>query len=174
MFGVGASLNTHLKYVIVDVENAHCQCVASTPQRETSDRCVFYVEIERVLRQWETEMSLVDKTQTRNDTIAMLRMDGDIYSSTNVVLRCLCLHVSTGGWIVVDDYDWTDGKNHSGRPLYPRRMTVDRYRLIHRVTEPLKRAIEGKYTPVSWVKNNTISAVRNSECKIGDYFGASF
>jgi hypothetical protein len=39
--------------------------------------------------------------------IAMLRMDGDLYSSTHVLLHCLVSAVPVGGWIVIDDYLWT-------------------------------------------------------------------
>ena len=39
--------------------------------------------------------------------IAFLRLDGDLYSSTKVCLEHLYPRVSSGGWVVVDDYNLT-------------------------------------------------------------------
>lgn len=39
------------------------------------------------------------------DQIALLRMDGDMYSSTTSILNALYDKVSTGGFVVVDDYN---------------------------------------------------------------------
>jgi len=36
--------------------------------------------------------------------IALLRLDGDWYESTRICLEGLCIHVSSGGIIVIDDY----------------------------------------------------------------------
>lgn len=42
------------------------------------------------------------------ETIAVLRLDGDLYESTIDPLRYLYDRVSKGGWIIVDDYDCFD------------------------------------------------------------------
>lgn len=39
------------------------------------------------------------------DTIAVLRLDGDMYESTIETLQSLYDKVSLGGWIIIDDYD---------------------------------------------------------------------
>jgi O-methyltransferase len=38
--------------------------------------------------------------------IAVLRLDGDMYESTITVLDALYDTVTSGGWVIVDDYDW--------------------------------------------------------------------
>lgn len=38
--------------------------------------------------------------------IAILRLDGDLYTSTKVVLENLYAHVTEKGWIIIDDYKW--------------------------------------------------------------------
>ena len=38
------------------------------------------------------------------DKIAILRLDGDMYKSTIIVLNYLFDKVSLGGWIIIDDY----------------------------------------------------------------------
>lgn len=48
------------------------------------------------------ETSLQD---TRIDKLAILRLDGDMYSSTIQVLDQLYDKVSVGGYIIIDDYD---------------------------------------------------------------------
>jgi hypothetical protein len=37
--------------------------------------------------------------------IAVLRLDADLYSSTQVIMKHLYPLVSQGGWIICDDYD---------------------------------------------------------------------
>ena len=43
--------------------------------------------------------------QARIDSIAVLRLDGDLYESTKVCIKHLYPLVSAGGWIIVDDWD---------------------------------------------------------------------
>ena len=38
------------------------------------------------------------------EQLALLRMDGDFYDATHDTLRSLYPRVSTGGWVIVDDY----------------------------------------------------------------------
>merc|ERR1740130_2379360 len=38
--------------------------------------------------------------------ISLLRLDGDLYTSTQVVLEHLYPFIQNGGWVVVDDYNW--------------------------------------------------------------------
>jgi hypothetical protein len=44
-----------------------------------------------------------------NQRIALLRLDGDLYDSTTVCLRCLYPQVADGGIIIIDDYQPWDG-----------------------------------------------------------------
>jgi len=86
-----------------------------------------------------------------NNSIAILRLDGDLYSSTKVVLDNLYPHVQIGGWTIIDDYDW--------RPEYAHeklcREAVDEYRNEHNVNESLTSEFgnpRGKKP--SWMKDH--------------------
>jgi O-methyltransferase len=43
------------------------------------------------------------------ERLAILRLDGDLYESTIIALRSLYKKVSTGGYVIVDDYGAIDG-----------------------------------------------------------------
>jgi hypothetical protein len=61
------------------------------------------------------------------ERIALLRMDGDLYSSTMDALKYLYPKVSPGGYVIVDDYN-----------SWPAcRQAVNEYRLEHGIREPL-------------------------------------
>jgi hypothetical protein len=64
------------------------------------------------------------------DQIAVLRLDGDLYSSTMDVLSNLYDKVSDGGYIIVDDYcldvcKWAIRDFREGRNIQDRIMTID-------------------------------------------------
>ncbi len=61
------------------------------------------------------------------ERLAILRLDGDMYSSTIQTLDALYRKVSPGGFIIVDDYILTGC-----------RQAVDDYRLQHDIREPLQ------------------------------------
>eukprot|EP00908_Phaeocystis_cordata_P017645 Transcript_290.p1 GENE.Transcript_290~~Transcript_290.p1 ORF type:complete len:890 (-),score=103.24 Transcript_290:238-2907(-) len=65
--------------------------------------------------------------------VALLRLDGDLYSSTEVVLRHFYPRVAEGGWTVIDDYDW-----HPDEPGVCRRA-VNEYRAHFSITSPITR-----------------------------------
>lgn len=58
------------------------------------------------------------------EKFALLRLDGDMYSSTIVALQALYPRLSPGGFIIIDDY-------HLG----PCKQAVDDYRKEHGITE---------------------------------------
>ena len=74
-------------------------------------------------------------------SIAMLRLDGDLYTSSRVVLEQLYPFVTSGGWVVIDDYK-----------AYPWcRRAVNEFRTAHgldNVTAPLTT----EYARPSWKK----------------------
>lgn len=73
--------------------------------------------------------------------IAVLRMDGDLYSSTMAVLKHLYPSVAEGGWLIIDDYKWyEDSKNGTCR------IAVDEYRAQWGITAP----IHSTYGRPSW------------------------
>lgn len=41
--------------------------------------------------------------------LALLRLDGDLYESTIVALRCLYPKLSAGGYVIIDDYGVSPG-----------------------------------------------------------------
>jgi O-methyltransferase len=59
---------------------------------------------------------------------ALVRLDGDTYEATKTSLECLYPGLSTGGYVVVDDYRTFEGC----------REAVDEFRREHGITEPLE------------------------------------
>ena len=66
--------------------------------------------------------------------IALLRLDGDVFTSTWDALVNFYDKVVPGGYIYIDDYDSFNGCKHA----------VDTYREKYDVTEPMIRILEGK------------------------------
>ncbi len=61
-------------------------------------------------------------------TIAVLRLDGDMYESTMDTLNALYAKVSPGGFVIVDDY---------GLPEDACKRAVHDFRNAHGLTEPI-------------------------------------
>lgn len=66
------------------------------------------------------------------DSIAILRIDADLYSSTLDVLNQLYSRVPPGGWVIIDDY----------HILPPCRQAVDEFRQQHGITDSLQEIDE--------------------------------
>jgi O-methyltransferase len=73
------------------------------------------------------------------DRIAVLRIDGDLYESTIQVLEALHPRVSTGGYVIVDDYN----------DIPACKAAVDDYRAAHTIDSPL---VEIDWTAVYWLR----------------------
>ncbi len=73
--------------------------------------------------------------------LAVLRMDGDLYESTMDILNALYHKVSTGGYIIVDDYHL----------LPPCKQAVSDFRSRTGITDPIQE-IDG--TGVFWKKSD--------------------
>lgn len=71
------------------------------------------------------------------DRLAVVRLDGDMYDSTMVALRAFYPKLSTGGFLIVDDYGAEPGC----------RAAVTDYRKEFSVTEPME---EIDWTGVYW------------------------
>lgn len=73
-----------------------------------------------------------DSLHTQQETlasrggIALLRVDGDLYSSTMQTLTLLYPLVNLGGWVVLDDYAVTESRD-----------ATTAYRKAHNITEPI-------------------------------------
>lgn len=78
------------------------------------------------------------------ERLALLRLDGDMYESTWVVLENLYGKVSTGGFIIIDDYGMIDGCNKA----------VDDFRIQNGITDELKLIgyVNGKPLGAYWQK----------------------
>ena len=63
------------------------------------------------------------------EQLALLRLDGDMYSSTRSALDALYPKVNSGGFCIVDDYFAIPGT----------RQAVDDYRAAHHIIEPIQR-----------------------------------
>jgi len=70
--------------------------------------------------------------------IAVLRMDGDLYTSTKVVLENLQSKVQTGGWIIIDDYRWKPEQSEGTKLC---KDAVDEYRTEHNITAPITESL---------------------------------
>ncbi len=73
------------------------------------------------------------------ESLAVLRLDGDLYESTFVALEALYPKVSPGGFVIVDDYG----------ALEPCRLAVDDFRSDHDIDEPI---VPVDWTGVHWRK----------------------
>jgi hypothetical protein len=62
------------------------------------------------------------------ERLALLRLDGDMYESTIVVLRNLYPKLSVGGYVIIDDYGMVPGCNRA----------VEDFRGEQNVSEPLQ------------------------------------
>jgi len=77
-----------------------------------------------------------------SDRIAILRLDGDLYESTIIPLMHLFDKVSTGGWIIVDDYECVPACKLairdflSGRGLTPDIRPIDGVGVFFEKTAP--------------------------------------
>ena len=90
-----------------------------------------------------------------NQSIALLRLDGDLYESTRVVLEHMFDDVAVGGHVIVDDYDWRPEKwakggvrNETTAIRKICKEAVDEYRLEHSIQSPITR----EYARPSWTK----------------------
>lgn len=73
------------------------------------------------------------------DRLSVLRLDGDMYSSTMDVLQNLYPKLSPGGYAIIDDYG----------AVAACRQAVDDYRQSHRIVEPIQKI---DWTGVFWRK----------------------
>lgn len=73
-------------------------------------------------------------------SLAVLRLDGDLYESQRDVLSALESRVSTGGFVIVDDYH-----------LPGCRQAVDEYRALNDITAPLQPVVPEEHS-VFWRK----------------------
>tara|TARA_B110001452_G_scaffold251659_1_gene240892 strand:- start:560 stop:1456 length:897 start_codon:yes stop_codon:yes gene_type:complete len=79
--------------------------------------------------------------------IALLRLDGDLYNSTRLVLDQLYEYVSPGGWVVIDDYDVHYGRGVGGKGC---RDAVNEFREAQ--SPPITSVVVRKYGKPAWQK----------------------
>ena len=80
-------------------------------------------------------------------TLAVLRVDGDMYESTMDILRPLYPKVSTGGYVIIDDY----------RSVHACQLAVDDYRREMRIDDPI---VEIDGSAVFWRKGGAVLSPR--------------
>jgi len=73
------------------------------------------------------------------DQLAVLRLDGDMYSSTMDALQSLYHRLSVGGYVIIDDYG----------AISNCKQAVDDFRAQHQITEQLRQI---DWTGVFWEK----------------------
>jgi hypothetical protein len=85
------------------------------------------------------------------ERLSVLRLDGDMYESTIVTLRSLYSKLSSGGYVIVDDY------------ALPRcRAAVDDFRAENRIEDEIKSV---DWTGVYWQKSRGASSDISSSTK---------
>lgn len=62
------------------------------------------------------------------ERLALMRLDGDLYESTDVALRSLYHKLSPGGFVIVDDYG----------AIAPCRQAVSDFRAEKGITKPIQ------------------------------------
>lgn len=82
--------------------------------------------------------------------VAVLRMDGDLYSSTKDTLDNLEQHVNQGGLIIIDDYMWTPPTKNGREAVC--KQAVDEYRTNYAITKPIEYYPGNGYRPAYWIK----------------------
>lgn len=75
----------------------------------------------------DTMPALAKRLLSEERKISLLRLDGDMYQSTIDVLANLYPLVSSGGYVIIDDY-----------VLPPCKKAVSYYRATHGITDPIK------------------------------------
>ena len=78
------------------------------------------------------------------ERLALLRLDGDMYESTYVVLKHLYDRLSLGGYVIIDDYGMVDGCDKA----------IHDFRREHNIAEELKiiGSVSGKPLGAYWRK----------------------
>jgi O-methyltransferase len=90
----------------------------------------------RIVKGWFADT--FPRTRDRIGPIALLHADGDWYDSVKLTLNSLYDRITSGGWMVVDDYSIWSGA----------RMAVDEFRSARAITSPLCRAEASAYWQV--------------------------
>ena len=115
----------------------HCWTSLAVSQKEVESHFRAYGLLDqrvRFLPGWfEDSLRTVPRI-----TLALLRIDADLYGSTTTVLTRLYDRVANGGYVVVDDYG----------ALQACRFAVDDFRRARRIVDPI---IEIDYTGVYWI-----------------------
>jgi hypothetical protein len=119
----------------------HCWTSLAVSQKEVESHFRAYGLLDqrvRFLPGWfEDSLRTVPRI-----TLALLRIDADLYGSTTTVLTRLYDRVANGGYVVVDDYG----------ALQACRLAVDDFRRARRIVDPI---IEIDYTGIYWIKTGT-------------------
>lgn len=74
------------------------------------------------------------------DRLAVLRLDGDMYESTMDALVCLYPKLSSGGYVIIDDYHWIEAC----------RKAVTDFRLLNTISDEI---IDVDWTAIYWRKS---------------------
>lgn len=80
-----------------------------------------------------------DTLSTLQGPFSLLRLDGDLFSSTNDALRALYPKLIDGGFCIIDDYS-----------LSPCKAAVDSYRALNNIKEPMMTI---DHSAMYWRKN---------------------
>ena len=94
----------------VDKESFHDNCMAAQSELESLLKEYDFDSSDyKIIRGWFSKTVFELKDELKEKKIAILRLDGDWYDSTDVALRGCCPNVSEEGVVIVDDYYAWDG-----------------------------------------------------------------
>ncbi len=91
---------THMR--VKNVEDFKEALAAPEEKAHEAVRALKVEDTTRVIKGWFKDTLPLHKKEIGN--IAILRLDGDLYDSTKVVLEELYDQLSPGGYVVIDDY----------------------------------------------------------------------
>lgn len=90
-------------------------------------------------------------------TIAVLRMDGDMYESTIDILYNLYDLVDVGGYIIVDDFGWMHNRTHA---YWGARHAVMDFRTLHGIEDDSHTMVDIDGSAAFWRKARAVTLQR--------------
>ena len=118
----GRKVGQEQAFGIPGCKTASLHCAASYCNSHTG--CAAFSFVVHLVKGY-FEDTVPDLRRSHKRPIAILRLDGDLYAPTKVVMVCMYPQLSVGGWLIIDDYGrgpkWlrsaaTPGKMDAGHP----------------------------------------------------------
>ena len=112
--------------------------IVMSPALDTSDLTVSETDRIRFIKGWFKDSLRTAQVKREIKSLAVLRLDGDLYESTIDCLNALYHKITPGGFLIVDDY-----------ALPTCRKAVDDFRAQRGITEKIEQI---DWTGIYWRK----------------------